>query len=205
MSDIQEYYADLLIMQYRSKPKARADIMFIAGFRSGDDIILDVQNAFNLDDAIGVQLNVIGKYAGVLRAAYVNGRYIDLNDDDFRALIRLAFVKNNSGSSLAEIQQILFDFFPGQLYIIDYKNMIISFMLDSDVGSTDFVFMALFQDLLPSPMAVGVTSIVYAPDLNSFFGFRTYTAEGVRNNPFNTYDDYQMDWPWLSYQNTITI
>jgi hypothetical protein len=65
--ELIEYYTDLLILQYRSKPKAadtiRATIRSIMIY----ELIDSVSNAYNIDNAVGVQLDVIGLYLGIDR------------------------------------------------------------------------------------------------------------------------------------------
>lgn len=170
-----------------------------------------VVNGFNLLQetdqslAVGVQLDVIGKYAGVTRYGRGFTTNIELNDADFRSLIRMAIIKNSAGSSLAEIQQLIHDFFPNQMLVFDYQNMSMSYLISTSVGSQELVQLFVTQGLLPRPMAVQVALIIYAPDIFNFFGFRTYAAPAFNASPFNDYADYQMDWPWLSYSNAINV
>jgi hypothetical protein len=67
VSDIIDYYVNLLIVQYHNQPKAQATIKLLATEMLASGILLDIQNAYNLDTAVGVQLDVLGKYAGVDR------------------------------------------------------------------------------------------------------------------------------------------
>ena len=67
ISNIVQNYVDLLIIQYADKPKARATIDLFARELLANGIMFDVQNGYNLDDAEGVQLDVIGKYVGIDR------------------------------------------------------------------------------------------------------------------------------------------
>ena len=171
---------------------------------------LTVQDAFNLigdEDklAVGKQLDTIGKYVGVKRTAQGLTSLITLDDADFRTLIKLSIVKNSSGSSLAEIQNILHIFFPGQLLVFDYANMTMNYMLSSGLGSQNLVELFITQGLLPRPMAVQVSVVIYAPTINRFFGFRTYELPASNNTPFNTYEDYDMNSPWLLYQYALII
>jgi hypothetical protein len=74
---------------------------------------LALQNAFNLTGsniASGVQLQVLGKYAGVFRTVGLSTGAITLSDADFLTLIQFAILKNSAGSSLATIQALLFEF-----------------------------------------------------------------------------------------------
>lgn len=66
-SELAAYYTDLLIVQYRALPKARATISLLSAQLIADLIYTQVQNAFNLDTAIGKQLDVLGAYVGARR------------------------------------------------------------------------------------------------------------------------------------------
>lgn len=169
---------------------------------------LAVQNGYNLTGdsiAVGDQLDVIGKYAGVLRSAKGFSSQITLNDVDYLSLIKIAVVKNSAQSDLATIQQLLFDFFPNQIYAFDFKNMRMSYLLSSAVGGQDLVELFITQNLLPVPMAVQLAVIIYAPIIDAFFGFCDYTlpAPLVGQTPLNDYLDYSLESPWLDYQNGI--
>lgn len=166
-----------------------------------------VQDGYNLsgaNPAIGDQLDVLGKYAGVARTASGFTEVITLSDADFLQLIRIAIIKNSAESDLGTIQDLLATFFPGQIYVVDYKTMRMSYLIVSSLGSQDLIELFITQKLLPVPMAVGV-SVIYAPVIDSFFGFCDYTlpAPLPLNSPLNDYLDYQLDWPWLDYSDTI--
>lgn len=72
ISSLVDYYANLLIIQYHDQPNAIATIELLANSALADGVAIDVQNAYNIDDeqgatAIGLQLDVIGKYVGINR------------------------------------------------------------------------------------------------------------------------------------------
>jgi hypothetical protein len=67
LTDIIDYYVNLLIIQYHNKPNARATIDAIASELMANDIYTDVLNGYDVDTAVGVQLDVIGKYADIDR------------------------------------------------------------------------------------------------------------------------------------------
>lgn len=68
MENLKKYFSNLLILQYRNKPKAKATIEGLAeemfSDSSGNIFALEVQNSYDLDTATGKQLDVIGKYLG---------------------------------------------------------------------------------------------------------------------------------------------
>lgn len=200
--EIIDYYADLLIIQYKGKPKAYAHIQALVTPVVMDQLPLFAQAAFSTTDAIGEQLDILGKYAGVTRSAFGSSGQITLNDADFQKLILLAIIKNNAGSSLATIQDLLSTFFPDLILVFDYQNMAMSYLIDSAAGSSDFIRMIVIQGILPRPMGVQA-SIIYSPNIRSFFGYRTYDFPGVNISPFNDYDDYQSGRPWLTYDDAF--
>lgn len=171
---------------------------------------LVVQDAFNLDEnivpvAIGAQLDVIGQYVGVTRNGVgFNGELITLTDSDYLSLIQVAITRNSIGSSLAEIQAFIQTWFEDEMLVFDYKNMTMSYLLSTSIGSEELAQMIVTQGLLPAPMAVGLALVIYADIITMFFGFRTYTIPAFNSTPFNSYTDYQTGWPWLSYSNALS-
>ena len=196
--EIAQYYADLLIMQYRDKPKATATVTAFAQMLVDGQLPLAVQNAFDINTAVGGQLDIIGKYAGVTRDGYSFTGPMTLDDEDYRKILKLKIIKNNSGSSLYEIKNLLALYFAGQIRVFDYKDMTMSYYVNSSFGSRQLVEFFIKKDLLPSPMAVGIGGTIYDSTLK-FFSFRTYYAIS-KGFPFNTYDNYNEAWPWLTYK-----
>lgn len=162
-----------------------------------------VQEAFTLGTATGVQLDVIGKYVGVSRTGRGFSSTITLSDADFLLLIQMAIIRNSEGSSLAEIQALLHQYFNNELFVFDYKNMHMSYLMDSSVGSQDLAELFVTEGLLPKPMGVQLAALIYHHPVDKFFGFRTYSAASTKNKPFNTYSSYDMDAPWLSYADAV--
>jgi len=61
------YYQNLLIIQYKSKPKAAATVGLLSTQVIADLIYSQVQDGFDLSSATGNQLDIIGAYVGVYR------------------------------------------------------------------------------------------------------------------------------------------
>ena len=61
------YYTNLLIIQYHNQPKAQAHINLIITQLIACAVFLDVLNGYDVNTAVGKQLDVLGKYAGVTR------------------------------------------------------------------------------------------------------------------------------------------
>ncbi len=173
-----------------------------------DEILpLAVQNGYNITGdniASGTQLDVLAKYAGVTRTGAGFYQQVTLSDADFIQLIRMAIVKNNATASLGDIQELLATFFPDQILIFDTQLMKIFYYISSNVGSQELIQMFITQKIIPKPMGVKISVILYVPDVTAFFGFQNYS--GVLNpnvKPFNSYHDYHSDWKWLSYHDAI--
>lgn len=193
-----------------------AALLTVAGNSTGSSIAiaatdttlpLAVLNAYNIigsSTAIGVQLDVIGKYCGVTRkGTSPTGTPISLSDQDFLTLIKIAIIQNSAGSSLASIQSLLAQFFPNAILVFDYANMQMSYLISTTLGSVNLAYMLVNNGLLPSPMGVQVAAVAYAPVINTFFGFRTYILPGFNISPFNTYLSYNNNSPWLTYADAI--
>lgn len=198
-AELIDYYANLLIMQYKGKPKAEAHVRLIVKLCLMDLLVFKVGEAYDLFTSSGYQLDVIGKYQGVSRTAYTFTRQITLNDGQFRTLIQLAIIKNTSGSSLQEIDELINNYFGEQLKVFDFGNMRIGYMLESGLANQDLAEVMITQGLLPKPAGVTLSSTILFPVLDSFFGYATAKG-GVnpKNRPYNTAGDYQTTWPWVT-------
>lgn len=67
VTDLVDYYVNLLIIQYHDLPNAQGTIAAYIKELLADGIIFDVRDAYNVDTAIGKQLDVLGKYEDINR------------------------------------------------------------------------------------------------------------------------------------------
>lgn len=75
LTDLQDYYANLLILQYHSKHKAIQTIKTSASLYACDGLVFQLLNILDIDTAQGAQLDLIGKILGCSRT--VQGLTID--------------------------------------------------------------------------------------------------------------------------------
>ncbi len=68
--EIIDSYVDLLIAQYSNKPRARGTVAAYVSEVVASEIYTQVRDAFDLDTAVGVQLDVLGEYRGVSRDVF---------------------------------------------------------------------------------------------------------------------------------------
>jgi hypothetical protein len=64
---ILKYYSDLLVVQYKGKPKAVATVQAAVKCSICDGLLQQLATSFDLDTATGDQLTLIGKIVGVPR------------------------------------------------------------------------------------------------------------------------------------------
>lgn len=72
VDEIAAYYRSLLTMQYQDRPKARATIEMLIKEVVGNPatLFLGTREAFNLETAVGKQLDFLGSFLGVKRYLY---------------------------------------------------------------------------------------------------------------------------------------
>jgi hypothetical protein len=236
-----DYYQSLMAYQYRGLPRASETIRNYVAQAVAGNFLETLNTAFNLETAVGPQLDTIGKYVGVGRQTAVpidtpyfgfwdytetipanqnpNGFYdyalgpsgsaepynvpldttqtisaptlffsaqIDgellvdepfiqsqfvyaefysylnsssssttLSDGQYRFLIKLQISLNYSDNTLYTIQQYLAQYFPGQITVIDNKDMTLVYTVSTAVPLP----IDIIKNYLPKPMGVGLTAI----------------------------------------------
>jgi hypothetical protein len=165
---------------------------------------LAVQNCYDLETAVGVQLDILGKYVGVVRTVNTPTQTITLNDADFLILIKFAILQNNSGSSLATIEYNLNQFFSGEFVVTDYKDMSMSYIFSQAIADQNIISVLLQERLIPKPMGVGI-SVINPVTIDTFFGYSTYESSGVNAlvKGYNTYASVNTNWLFLEYGDII--
>lgn len=73
LSQMEDYYANLLIIQYHDKPKAQATIKLLVKLLWVNMVLLQIRNAFDWENALSAQLDIIGKWVGVDK--FYNGQF----------------------------------------------------------------------------------------------------------------------------------
>jgi hypothetical protein len=202
--EIINYYAALLIMQYAGQPKAYATVQTFVSALVANQIFTQVGNGFNIDTAVGVQLDVIGKINGASRYGRNFTGPMTLTDDEYRNYIKIKIIQNSGGSALYDIQNLISIYFGTSLRVFDYSNMQMSYTFDSSIGSQQLAEFFVEAGVLPRPMGVQLSSIIYIPTFINIFGFRTYNIQQVDVKGFNSYASYQA-WPWIKYSDVIVL
>jgi hypothetical protein len=198
-----DYYVNLLILQYKGKPRAEATVEAVVNMVLMDQLPLEVENGFNLETCVGDQLDVLGKYIGAPRLTNTEDGPVNLSDADYRSLLRLVAIKNSSGSSLFEIVNLLGQYFPNIFRVTDSGIMQLNYLISTTIGSSELLSALVYGDFLPRPMGVSISITPIVPSPFPFFGFITYEVTDKNVSPFNTYENYEPNTPFLVYEDAV--
>ena len=186
---LSSYYQNLLIKQYHDKTKAKGTIDALVTQAFADWVYPQVRDAFDIDTAVGVQLDTLGKYVGVDRTSLVSQ-----TDNNMRFMIKMKIIQNVSDHSYKSLDDYYKLFFDDQVEIYDNQDMTISLYFPLTI--LDLMMQALNTNSLPRPL--GVAIILYAIiNPNGTFGFSRlgitdsiingYGVEGVATYEGGTY------------------
>lgn len=166
-----EYYLRLLTSEYQNSPKLNA--FLTAMLQKFDDIsqcqvVMDM--AFDVDNAVGAQLDVLGVIVGASRVVGFQpsgGASPQLDDATYRIYIKARAALNQWDGTMDGLQAVWATLFPGGRIIIgDNQNMTATIFLSGQ-------FSAIVQDLItngyivPRPEGVLYTYVFGGPH----FGF----------------------------------
>lgn len=189
--EIRDYYANLLIVQYHGKPKASETIKLLADTATGDGLIGKVFDSFNLDNAVGVQLDTIGSFVGSDR--------IGLSDDDYRVLIKFKIIVNNIDAGMKSIDDAIFNTFGTSIVVNNNQDMTMTYIINPSYSV--IVEAAYRLGFLPLPMGVGVNVILQVPYPAKIFGFKR--GDMVTNAIGFSTQDQKRDGTFITKENIL--
>jgi len=197
-------YTDLITSQHRGKPKFEAMVALVSGlFLSVGETLASFPEKFDLDDAEGAQLDVIGEWAGISRnistalaniffsldevglgldEGYIKGQYDQttgitrLDDETYRMVIRAKIGANHWDGSLESLQDILDQVFlkyQTSVFVGDHQDMSMSFYM---VGET------------PPPVIVSLLTGGYLAIKPAGVRINGYFKPSVDGSPFFALD-----------------
>ena len=199
MSQTDSYYSNLLILQYHDKPKAKATIEAVVSLIP-DDLIQEVTNGFDIETAVGKQLDILGEYIGVDRYYTEDGEIKVLADEDYRIILKLKAISNTSNLSHKSLDESLYDFFKNSIRMDSVGNMEMTYFVPKN--KTPIILAAIQKEVLPRPMGVRCSYIIEYD--KKFFGFCTYENQSsVYKTGFRTYNDPDKQGEMLTYDKRI--
>lgn len=194
-AEFLNYYANLLIIQYRASEKNRDFIKVLVNTLYMDGILDIFKNFFDIDKASGTHLEILGKYVGAYRTY---GNYV-LSDKELRLLIKLFSAKNGMSSTFADISSLLYNTFGYDVMLFNNYDMSITYFVASEF--IDFFNKVLIASgFLPIPQGIKIKQIAEIPVTDKLFGY----ADAYNNLDTSVivgysdiYDKYHTDWTWL--------
>ena len=75
LKELQEYYSNLLIIQYNGKPKAKATIELLTRLVLSNMALIQIRDGFDWRTSQGPQLDIIGQWVGISRAYNENNTW----------------------------------------------------------------------------------------------------------------------------------
>lgn len=75
LHELQEYYSNLLIIQYNGKKKAKATIELLVRLVLSNMALIQIRDAFDWRTAKGPQLDIVGQWVGISRAYNENNTW----------------------------------------------------------------------------------------------------------------------------------
>ena len=116
INEIKDYYANTLIIQYHSKPKARATIKALIDLVYANMSLIQMRDAFDWRYAEGVQLDIIGIWVGVTRQ--ISKQLFD--DHPWFSLIEITGATSELQGGFSEVSN--FDTVEGGFLSPEYVN-----------------------------------------------------------------------------------
>lgn len=196
------FFLGLVPRQHRDKPKFTATIAkSLAPIIDGNALIASMPEAFDLDEAVGVQLDVVGEWVGRSRRipvpeaglffsfdvaglgfdeGYWQGPYdspfgiVNLDDDTYRRLLRGKIASNNWDGLLETAQTIVQVMVTGEgtnVFAVDNMDMTMVIGISGKIPPK-LILALLDQNYLPvNPEGVDTTYAVTSSDGAPVFGF----------------------------------
>lgn len=140
------YYLNLVTSQYRNSPKFMAFLtLLLKKFDDVSQCLVAMDQAFDVDNAVGEQLNMVGAIVGASRTVGFQpsgGVSPVLDDTTYRILIKAVAGANQWNGTIDGLQSIWENLFPsGTITIADNQNMTATIFLTG-------TFTSIVQDLI---------------------------------------------------------
>lgn len=170
------FYLDLVTSEHSTKPKYMAWLtVLLTPLIDAIKINEDVKNSFNLNTAIGAQLDIIGKWLEQPRQVNfqpTDGSSSILSDNYYRTVLKAKVVKNQWKGTISNFYSfwnVLFKGQPLQIYLVDNQDMEPVAVIWS--SSVDQMMQDLITNnyIVPKPAGLGLT--VRRIDADTTFGF----------------------------------
>lgn len=160
MADLSRYY-DMITSEHRVRPLYMAWVQALLKIIGDiDDLLTAMPGYFQLDAAVGNQLDVIADLVGVLRGEY--------DDDQLRTLIKAAILRNTwkgTTSELYEIWRLVFPDLKMQVVKNDEMEKVVMIIGNPSDAEKELILSGL---VVPVAAGVGLRFQLIDPNLPIF-------------------------------------
>lgn len=167
VEEVATNYADLLILQYRACPKARATIKMFVEELLCNGFIFQFENILDIDTAFDYILNLIGKLVGCPR--YIPGMG-NLATEDYRQLLKFKILVNVLRASQKEMDDPLYALFGDDIVLRNNQNLTITYIISSSLFNA--LTAALKLRYFRAPCGVEFEYVLVVPKPTKLFAFR---------------------------------
>jgi len=176
-------YLNLITSEHKTKPNYMAWVASSLGMVNDSSLISSsIISAFDINNAIGIQLDSLGLILGVSRTVNfqpTDGSSPVLDDTTYRLILLSRVVRNQWDGTIASLQTLWNTVFPQyQLIIKDNENMSLNVAV---LGPSTSLQQQLISNgyIIPRPMGVALN---YVFSSNLVFGY------DLNNSAFGGYD-----------------
>ena len=178
-------YSALLTAEHNKKPLFVAIVELYAQWSVDSQTVLATfPSLFDLDAAVGSQLDALGLWVGFGRYIYVDASLgtVTLDDADYRTLLRAKILGNHWDGTNSQLQLILASLFPGTgvaLFAVDNQDM--SMTIYVTAGTLTSTQLALVKSglLVPRPEGVLINGVIVLTGPVFGVGLENSTVSGV--------------------------
>lgn len=155
-------YLDNVTSQHRDKPKFIAWLS--ATLNKTDDVyncIKTFDDAFDIDKAMGVQQDILGRMIGTSRVLNIETDTISpvLNDETYRLVQKARIAQNNWDGSIPRIYELWDNMFDNlKLQIIDNQDMSMTAVIFGSINELNGLLISNGY-IIPKPSTVGINYI----------------------------------------------
>ena len=198
---MDNFYKSIITSEHQEKPKFDKTVSAFLDklqdfFSTGESLI----NMFDIEQAQGKQLDLIGAKVGASRTVSVsNTEAYNLEDIDYRLYIYSKIAKNAWQGGIEDLQDLWFQLFGSRIIIVDNQDMTIDVYLLGNISQT-MMNLVKANVIVPKPTSVGVRIYYFAPDRVFSYGLDNDLCTGyggwwrhTADDPLFAYDKIKTD------------
>ena len=183
-------YAKIVTSEYREKPKAEAFLKAKLSINKDlINLVLNMPQEFDLDKAVGKQLDILGEIVGASRIVSISDtEAYTLSDEDYKVYIKSKIAKNAWNGEIDSLQNVWFELFGKRIGIVDNQDMSIGVYLIGEY-SDNMIRLIKADKIVPKPMGVKVNYYRFTQGKIFSYGLENEICTGYGGVWYSTGDE----------------